>query len=137
MADGRILSPITSECCILHEPVAGVVWLASACHMFEAEPQGSPGPTCRRDFTHFVSIPVPGAAPVYAALRDSVMMDPAAAGAAGLDPTVWVSPASLHLTVVMLKLYSGEARLLACEVSADFDIRNHTYPGSPLPVAAW
>ncbi len=35
---------------------------------------------------------------------------------AGLDPTVWVSPASLHLTVIMLKLYSGEARRLACEV---------------------
>ena len=41
----------------------------------------------------------------------------AGAAAAGLDPSVWVSPASLHLTVLMLKLYSGEARRLACEAS--------------------
>ena len=72
--------------------------------------------TCRRDYTHFVSIPLPGAAPVYAALRDSVMLDAATAAAAGLHPSVWVSPASLHLTVVMLKLDSGEARHVACEV---------------------
>ena len=45
------------------------------------------------------------------------MLDEAAAACAGLDPSVWVSPASLHLTVVMLKLYSGEARRLACEAS--------------------
>ena len=73
---------------------------------------------CRRDYTHFVSIPVPGAAAVYAALRDSVMLDAQTAAAAGLDPSVWVSPVSLHLTVVMLKLYSGEARRLACQANS-------------------
>lgn len=41
---------------------------------------------CRRDYTHFVSIPVPGAAPVYTALRDSVMLD--AAGLALSDRLV-------------------------------------------------
>ena len=40
----------------------------------------------------------------------------AGAAAAGFDPSVWVSPPSLHVTVVMLKLYNGEARRLACEV---------------------
>ena len=40
----------------------------------------------------------------------------AAAAAAGLEPSVWVPPPSLHLTLAMLKMYSAEQRRRACEV---------------------
>ena len=73
--------------------------------------------TCRLDYTHFVSIPLatPEVQHQLRALKESVLADLSAA-AAGIEESLFVDERKLHLTLVMLKLYSEERRQQAVRV---------------------
>ena len=53
-------------------------------------------------YTHFLSLPLPAFRSSLDALRSSILSEHATAP--GLDPSVFVRPASLHFTVLMLSL---------------------------------
>lgn len=63
------------------------------------------------DYTHFVSLPLttPATAAALRSFKQAALLHPGAA-AAGLDASIFTPPPHLHLTVVMLKLYSEDAR---------------------------
>jgi hypothetical protein len=85
----------------------------------------------RLDFSHFVSIPISdanrqtdgrtsagsGAEPAqcFADFREAALADPAVT-AASVRRQDFSAPERLHLTLLMLKLYSNDARRLAAEV---------------------
>ena len=50
------------------------------------------------------------------ALKESILLDPSAA-AAGIEESLFVDERKLHLTLVMLKLYTEERRQQAARVS--------------------
>ncbi|KAG2486288.1 hypothetical protein HYH03_014993 [Edaphochlamys debaryana] len=73
------------------------------------------------DYNFFLSLPLasPAAVRQFEAFRRAVLNDPKVcppSGSSGLDPSVFMAPPHLHLTLAMLKLYSDEARHRAAQV---------------------
>ncbi|KXZ46404.1 hypothetical protein GPECTOR_44g79 [Gonium pectorale] len=65
------------------------------------------------DYNYFISLPlaVPAAVRQFEAFRRGVLSDPRVAPpGSGLEESVFMAPQHLHLTLVMLKLYSDEKR---------------------------
>jgi hypothetical protein len=59
------------------------------------------------DYTHFVSLPLPGAAPGVQSFNASMLAR--ATDVPGLDSSVFVSSKQLHITLVMLRLLDEDA----------------------------
>ena len=85
-------------------------------------------------YNYFISVPLtfPSARAALEAFRSRVLGDEVAASAAGLEASVFVDAAQLHLTVVMLKLYTEEKRQRVREIldSLELPVRP---PRAPSP----
>ena len=77
----------------------------------------SVGHFCRLEYSHFVSVPLNSSATLAAFehFKLSVTGDPQAAKAR-IEESIFVATKQIHLTVMMLKLYSEQKRHLAKQV---------------------
>ena len=66
----------------------------------------------RLPYTHFISLPLPALEPSFRRFQSSVL-SPELASSAGLHPSIFVRPTSLHLTLFMLALPSPALVALA------------------------
>ena len=75
---------------------------------------------CRLEYTHFVSIPLNNTETqtAFESFKAAVMAEPEAAEAA-IEESIFVATKQIHLTVMMLKLYSEQKRHLAKQVMHD------------------
>ena len=73
---------------------------------------------CRLEYSHFISVPLNSSATqtAFEQFKSSVTADPEAAKAQIVE-SIFVSTKQIHLTVMMLKLYSEQKRHLAKQVS--------------------
>lgn len=73
---------------------------------------------CRLEYSHFASIPLNSSATqaAFEQFKSSVTGDPQAAKE-NIEDSIFVATKQIHLTIMMLKLYSEQKRHLAKQVS--------------------
>eukprot|EP00878_Enallax_costatus_P032053 GHUV01035146.1.p1 GENE.GHUV01035146.1~~GHUV01035146.1.p1 ORF type:complete len:270 (+),score=75.23 GHUV01035146.1:292-1101(+) len=86
------------------------------------------------DYTHFISLPLSNEQTTtkLQQFQDQVLAEPGASGK-GLEPSIFVNPKILHITLLMLKLYNDEDRHKAVQTLQDMQQQVQTLlAGQPL-----